>query len=125
MAGFGKKRKIRSEGVVEVVNEDHGKALLKSSDGFANTFEPEVNFEDLFYLNDHDARLSLASDTYVQLVMGSGLKIKTQNQKAKKKIEKWLKDTEWFSYGDWILCSVVFFSIDHRQEYQVFALLCG
>ena len=80
-----------SEGTVEVINEDHGKALIKSSDGFANTFEPEVSFDDLFYVNDHDARLSLACDTYVQLILGSGIKIKTQNKKALEKINKWLE----------------------------------
>ena len=121
MAGFGKKRKIRSEGVVEVVNEDHGKALLKSSDGFANTFEPEVNFEDLFYLNDHDARLSLASDTYVQLVMGSGLKIKTQNQKAKKKIEKWLKDTDFENRLEDIVHSLVITGNAILEKYPMMA----
>jgi len=91
MALFSKKV---SEGTVEVINEDHGKALIKSSDGFANTFEPEVSFDDLFYVNDHDARLSLACDTYVQLILGSGIKIKTQNKKALEKINKWLEATD-------------------------------
>ena len=79
-----------TEGRIAVINEEHGSALVRSSDGgFRDfTFEPEVSFEDLFYTNDHDARLSLACDTYVQLILGSGLKIKTQNVKAKKKIDK-------------------------------------
>ncbi len=91
MAIFSKKI---TEGNIKVIQEEHGNALVKSSDGFANTFEPEINFDDLFYINDHDARLTLASDTYVQLILGSGLKVKTQNEKAKKKIEKWLKVTQ-------------------------------
>ena len=91
MALFSKKV---VEGTVEVVNEDHGKAIIKSSDGFSNTFEPEVSFDDLFYVNDHDARLSLACDTYVQLILGSGIKIKTQNKKALEKINKWLEATD-------------------------------
>jgi len=87
--------KVR-EGKIAVINEEHGNALVRSSDGgFRDfTFEPEVSFEDLFYTNDHDARLSLACDTYVQLILGAGLKIKTQNVKAKKKIEKWLNVTQ-------------------------------
>ena len=89
MAIFGNKV---TEGQIKVINEEHGNAIVRSGDGgFRDfTFEPEINFEDLFYINDHDARLSLASDTYVQLILGSGLKIKTQNEKAKKKIEKWV-----------------------------------
>ena len=92
MAIFNKVR----EGKIAVINEEHGNALVRSSDGgFRDfTFEPEVSFEDLFYTNDHDARLSLACDTYVQLILGAGLKIKTQNVKAKKKIEKWLNVTQ-------------------------------
>ena len=94
MAIFGGNRV--TEGQIKVINEEHGNAIVRSGDGgFRDfTFEPEVNFEDLFYVNDHDARLSLASDTYVQLILGSGLKVKTQNEKAKKKINKWLKATQ-------------------------------
>ena len=75
MAIFGGNRV--TEGQIKVINEEHGNAIVRSGDGgFRDfTFEPEVNFEDLFYVNDHDARLSLASDTYVQLILGSGLKV--------------------------------------------------
>lgn len=91
MAFFSNKKV--SEGRIEVVTEEHGKALVRDGSGFSGSFTPEVSFEELFYLNDHDARLSLASDTYVQLILGSGIKIKTQNEKAKKRIEKWIKNT--------------------------------
>lgn len=53
---------------------------------------PEVPFAKIFYLNDHDSRLYLASDTYVQLILGSGMVISGNNQKAVIALEKWVAD---------------------------------
>ena len=54
--------------------------------------KPEVDFATMFYLNDHDSRLYLASDTYVQLILGSGMIISGENQKAIKSLQAWIDD---------------------------------
>lgn len=59
---------------------------------WSQEMKPEVPFAKGFYLNDHDSRLYLSSDTWVQLLMGSGLTLTADNQKALKDIKKWIKD---------------------------------
>jgi len=57
---------------------------------WASDVNPEVPFAKVFYLNDHDSRLYLSSDTWVQLLLGSGMTFSADNQKAIKDIEKWI-----------------------------------
>lgn len=72
--------KVYSEGVKSEVNFNQ----------WAGETKPEVPFAKIFYLNDHDSRLYLASDTYVQLILGSGMTISGDNQKAVKALQKWI-----------------------------------
>lgn len=81
---------IESKGNAFVVEEG-----IKSEVNYHEWSEgtkPEVPFAKIYYLNDHDSRLYLASDTYVQLILGSGMVISGKNQKAVTALEKWVKD---------------------------------
>ena len=81
---------IKAEGNAFVVEEG-----IKSEVNFnewAEGSKPEVSFAKIFYLNDHDSRLYLASDTYTQLILGSGMVISGKNQKAVTALEKWIAD---------------------------------
>jgi hypothetical protein len=81
---------IESTGNAIVVEEG-----IKSEVNFHEWSEgtkPEVSFAKIFYLNDHDSRLYLASDTYVQLILGSGMVISGKNQKAVTALNKWVQD---------------------------------
>ena len=80
---------INTSGNVEIITEG-----VKSEIDFAqwsNNNKPEVEFSKVFYLNDHDSRLYLSSDTYTQLILGSGMIITGQSATAVKKIKKWIK----------------------------------
>ncbi len=81
---------IESEGNAIVVEE--GIKTEVNYHEWAEGTKPEVDFSKIFYLNDHDSRLYLASDTYVQLILGSGMVISGKNQKAVTALEKWAKD---------------------------------
>ena len=81
---------IESEGNAIVVEEGI-KSEVNFNEWSENT-KPEVPFAKIFYLNDHDSRLYLASDTYVQLILGSGMVVSGKNQKAVTALEKWIKD---------------------------------
>ena len=81
---------IESFGSVKIY-EEGTKSEVNFSKWSQDT-KPEVPFAKVFYLNDHDSRLYLASDTYVQLVLGSGMIITGDNQKAVKALKKWIND---------------------------------
>ena len=72
--------KIFDEGVISEVNYQQ----------WSEDTKPEVPFAKIFYLNDHDSRLYLATDTYVQLILGSGMKLTGDNQKAIQALNKWI-----------------------------------
>ena len=80
---------IISSGNVEIFQEG-----VKSEIDFnqwAHHTRPEVPFSKVFYLNDHDSRLYLSSDTYTQLILGSGMIITGDSATSVKKIKKWVK----------------------------------
>lgn len=52
--------------------------------------KPQVPFATCFELVNHDSRLTLSDDSYVQLVMGAGLKIKVKQKGVNKQVQKWL-----------------------------------
>lgn len=81
---------IPSQGSIFVATE--GVKSEVSMDKWAGSTKPEVPFAKIFYLNDHDSRLYLASDTYVQLILGSGMVITGDRPSAVKKVQKWLAD---------------------------------
>ena len=82
--------RISSEGNAIVVTE--GDISEVNFNHWSQDMKPEVPFARVFYLNDHDSRLFLASDTYVQLILGSGMVISGDNQKAVKALQKWIND---------------------------------
>ena len=61
---------------------------------FSGEERPEVPFAAAFFLVNHDPRLTLSSDTYVQLTMAAGLKIKVKQPGLNKLVNKWAKDIE-------------------------------
>jgi len=83
-----------SEGMIKVINEDfHNKSEVTESD-FSDELAPEVSFADKFMAIFKDSRLELSLDTYVQMLLGSGLKIKIKNKKTEDKIRQWLSDID-------------------------------
>ena len=82
--------RIESSGEAIVVTE--GVTSELDAARWSKETKPEVDFATMFYLNDHDSRLYLASDTYVQLILGSGMIISGENQKAIKSLQAWIDD---------------------------------
>ena len=56
---------------------------------FSGVEVPEVMHATAFELVRHDSRLTLSDDTYVQLIMGAGLRIKVKQKGINKKVQNW------------------------------------
>lgn len=82
--------RINTGGDAIVVNEYH--EIEADVDAWSQSNKPEVKFSKIFYLNDHDSRLYLSSDTYVQLILGSGMVISGDKPATVKKVKKWIED---------------------------------
>jgi len=82
-----------TEGHLEVINESFARQAseVEVSQGVQN-IEPETSFKNQLWYQTHDPRLQLSADTYVQLVLGAGLTIKTDNEKAQKIIDEWIEE---------------------------------
>jgi len=81
---------INTPGTVAIVQE--GVHADLDVDVWAGALKPEVSFARAFYLNDHDSRLYLASDTYVQLIMGAGMIVSGEDKKAVEAVKKWFEE---------------------------------
>lgn len=81
------------EGTIAVVNE--GLKSEKTQSYSWDEVRPERPFREQRYLINHDPRTILSEDTYVQMIIGSGLKIKIpKNEKAEKTLRDWQYDTD-------------------------------
>jgi len=87
------KAAIPTEGHLEVINESFSsqKSEVDIHEGVMN-IQPETSFKNQLWYQQHDPRLQLATDTYVQLVLGAGLTIKVDNEKAQKVIDDWIEE---------------------------------
>jgi len=81
------------EGHLEVINESFARQTseVEVSDGIQN-IQPETSFRNQLWYQQHDPRLQLSADTYVQLVLGAGLTIKIDNEKAQKILDEWVEE---------------------------------
>jgi len=66
---------------------------VSESDRFGDS-QPARPFTEMMDIIDRDPRLQLALDTYVQMILGSGIKIKAQKKKIEKKIREWFDDID-------------------------------
>ena len=82
---------INTPGNLAIYQEGHIAEL--DTDEWAGALKPEVSFSRAFYLNDHDSRLYLSSDTYVQLLMGAGMVISGDDKEAIEALQRWIDDT--------------------------------
>jgi len=55
---------------------------------------PEVSFANQLYHQQHDARLQLAVDTYVQLIIGAGMSVKASSKAIKRILDDWFDDID-------------------------------
>jgi len=56
--------------------------------------EPDRPFKEMMDIIDHDPRLELSLDTYVQMILGSGIKVTADTKKLEKKIVEWFDDID-------------------------------
>jgi len=56
--------------------------------------EPPRPFSEQFDIIDGDSRLTISLDTYIQMVVGLGLRIKAKKKKIEKKLKEWFDDIE-------------------------------
>lgn len=70
-----------SKGIIECVNEGVRTAGKVGSATSWKEARPERSFKEQRYLINHDSRTMLSEDTYVQLIMGTGFKVKIPNNK--------------------------------------------
>ena len=84
-----RKKKVY-EGTLEVYESFH-KAEVEIGFGPEDS-QPERPFGEMMDIIDHDPRLLLSLDTYIQMILGSGIKIKAKKKEIKTKIEDWFED---------------------------------
>ena len=78
-------RNIAGKGVLVIEQ----KSEVTVPEGGVN--KPEVPHATCFQLVNHDSRLTLSDDSYVQLVMGAGLRIKVKQKQINKKVQDWME----------------------------------
>jgi len=90
-----KSRKKKEPMHIKVINETHftHQSELNEADRFGDS-QPSRPFIEMMDIIDRDPRLQLSLDTYVQMVLGTGLIIKAKKKKIEKKIKEWFDDID-------------------------------
>ena len=68
---------------------DEGKAQVQIT--MNGEEKPEFPFKNAFFMVNHDPRLRLSSDTYVQMIMAAGLRVKIKQPGINKSVNKWIE----------------------------------
>lgn len=80
---------------IKVINEDkHFAHESEQSEHGMFDSEPPRPFSEQFEIIEKDSRLTLSLDTYVQMIVGNGLKIRAEKKKVEKKLHEWFDDIE-------------------------------
>ena len=90
---FGKKSQL---GHIEVVEEAHQDRVdhknLVARTTWSNNGMPDLSFAEQDYFCKKDGRLVLARDTFKQMILGNGIRIKAKNEDTKLKVMEWMDD---------------------------------
>ena len=72
------------------------KAFTSNSDitesNIYNDSQPDRPFAEQMYIIDHDSRLQLSEETYIQMVFGSGIAVKSEKKRLVTKIKDWFDE---------------------------------
>jgi hypothetical protein len=59
---------------------------------YFDPLKPARPFKEMMDMIEREPRLQLARDTYIQMILGSGMKIKAQKKSTEKKLKKWIDE---------------------------------
>lgn len=76
------------EGSVKVIETFNQKSEVNQSD-WQQELAPDRPFVETLDAINQDPRLNLAIETYIQMVIGKGLKVTTKNKKTQKAVDEW------------------------------------
>jgi len=85
------KEKYENIGVLKVLEDFHNKSEVNESD-WQNEFTPDKPFDEMIDAINKDARLDMSRETYVQMIMGSGIKVKAKKQSTQELIRDWFDE---------------------------------
>lgn len=76
---------------IEVLNQPsfNAQSEVSISDHF-DPLKPARPFKEMLDMIEREPRLQLARDTYIQMILGSGMKIKAKRKKIEKILKKWV-----------------------------------
>jgi len=86
--------KVEYEGSIEVLEKFNQKSEVHDSD-WQDALAPDRPFDETLNAVNKDPRLNLSNETYVQMILGKGLRITAKDQKVADKITNWLNDMGW------------------------------
>jgi len=122
---LSRKEKEVTEGHLAVINIRESFSGQKSEVDLTNinvnTIEPETSFTNQLWYQQHDPRLQLSVDTYVQLILGAGLSIKVEKKSAQKKVDDWVENNNFEEKLEEGLPSYVGIGnllIEHAKDYN-------
>lgn len=77
---------------IKVINESIGGQQSESDSSGRWDSEPKRPFSEMMDIIDADPRLSLSNESYVQMIMGKGLVIKSKKKRIEKKLKEWFDE---------------------------------
>lgn len=78
-------------GTLKVLEEFNNKSEVNESD-WVTEFTPDKPFSEMIDAINKDPRLDMSRETYVQMIMGSGIKIKAKKGSTQQLIRDWFND---------------------------------
>lgn len=78
-------------GYLKVLESFNNKSEVNESD-WQNEFTPDKPFSEMIDAINKDARLDMSRETYVQMIMGSGIKIKVKKSSTQELIRDWFDE---------------------------------
>lgn len=84
-------KKPEYSGTLSVLESFNSKSEVNESD-FVTEFTPDKPFSEMIDAINKDPRLDMARETYVQMIMGSGMKIKIAKNTTQELVNDWLNE---------------------------------
>ncbi len=78
-------------GTLKVLEEFNNKSEVNESD-WVTEFTPDKPFSEMIDAINKDPRLDMSRETYVQMIMGSGIKVKAKKSSTQQIIRDWFND---------------------------------
>ena len=87
-------KNTKYDGSIEVLETFNNKSEVEQS-GWSNELAPDRPFAETLDAVNKDPRLNLSNETYVQMILGKGLRVTAKKQSVADKITDWFEEIMW------------------------------